>query len=106
MSNKKKPTLAIFWGDTRELLSKRERDDILFSAIPESITPEEILLRDRKSQRLIIITSVEEGRLFCSLCENSEVRRSLGKTCPDFATCLGRGTGQNGGKVKIKNGKK
>jgi hypothetical protein len=105
MSEEKKPTLAIFWGDTRELLSKRERDEVLASAVPESITPEEILLRDHRTQRLIIITSVDEGHLFCSLCSNDEVRRSLGKTCPEFATCLGRGTGIGGDPVLV-NGKK
>jgi hypothetical protein len=98
---KKKPTLAIFWGDTRELLTKQERADVLAYAVLESITPEEILLRDRKSSRLILITSVDEKRLFCSLCKNEVVRSRYGKTCPSFAKCLSEGH-KNGTGIKVR----
>ncbi len=94
MPRKKQPKLAVFWGDTRELLSKRERDALLSVAILESITPNEVLLRDRESQRLIVVTSVEEGRLFCTLCKTDAVRERYGRTCPQFAKCLLNGEHQ------------
>jgi hypothetical protein len=85
--SKKAPVLAVFWGDTRELLTKTERVRILQDAILESITPSDVLLRDRISLRLVVITSTAEKKLFCSLCKNDDIRSELGKTCPQFAEC-------------------
>jgi len=102
----KKPTLAILWGDTRELLSHDERVNALAGAVLESITPDEILLRDRISNRLIVITSVDEARLFCTLCKNEVVRHRYGRTCPSFAKCLlsGHNPDDEHVRVKVKNG--
>ena len=88
---KKAPELAVFWGDSRELLSKNERQRILQDAILESITPNEVLLRDRSSRRLVVVTSTNEENLFCSLCKSETVRKELGKTCPEFAKCALKG---------------
>lgn len=86
--SKKRPTLAVFWGDTRTLLSKRERDSVLGLASLESITPSEVLLRDRKTDRLIVITSKDEPDLFCALCKTDEIKRKYGGTCTGIARCL------------------
>jgi hypothetical protein len=81
------PKLAVFWGDTRTLLTRQERKTILASAKLEDITPEEVLLRDTKSGRTIVVTSTDEKNLFCSLCASDRVHREFGKKCPKFARC-------------------
>ena len=88
MSDQEKPTLAAFWGDTRKLLSYAERKDVLPSARLESMTPTEILLRDLKSNRLIVITSVGEADIFCDVCDKDKTHHTYGRTCPHFAQCV------------------
>lgn len=95
--SREKPTLAVFWGDTRELLSRQERMSLLSEAVLESITPAEVLLRDRSSGRIIVVTSVSEKNLFCSLCKTDVVRRKYGKSCPGFAKCLVHGRHRGNG---------
>jgi hypothetical protein len=85
------PTLAVFWSDTRELLTRHERRDILQEAILESITPSEVLLRDSKSNRMVVVTSKDEKGLFCSLCKSDLVRQRYGANCPGFAKCALKG---------------
>jgi hypothetical protein len=87
----KKPSLAVFWADTRVLLTYNERNELLRGALLESLTPMEVLLRDSKTGRLIAVTSTDESNLFCALCKNDVVRTRLGRTCPKFATCLQHG---------------
>src|SRR5512144_2787327 len=87
----KTPKLAVFWGDNRTLLSHKERRKLLQNAILESITPSEVLLRERTSGRLIVVTSSDEKGLFCALCKSDLVREHYGKECPLFAQCLGKG---------------
>jgi hypothetical protein len=83
----RKPTLAVFWGDTRELLSEFEKKGLLQDATLESISPDEVLVRDVKSMRPIVITSTDEPNLFCTLCKDEKIRRLYGKACTDFAVC-------------------
>jgi len=86
--SKRRPELAVFWGDTRTLLSYRERKEILPRARLESITPDEVLVRDYPSQRLIVITSRNEPNLFCALCKTDAIRKMYGATCTGIAHCL------------------
>jgi hypothetical protein len=82
-----KPELAVFWGDTRQLLTREERRDLLNLASLESLTPSEVLLREPKSNRLIVVTSVKDQVLYCSLCKNELMRKRYGQSCPGFARC-------------------
>jgi hypothetical protein len=103
------PTMAAFWGDTRKLLSHAERTAILPTAKMESLTPTEILLRDTISQRLVVITSIEEGDIFCDLCDQDRTRRTYGKSCPRFAYCIANHPLVEQNKVTVrqkKNGQK
>lgn len=85
----KKPDLAVFWGDTRRLLTKRERTAVLQDAVLESLNQSEVLLRDRSSNRLIVVTSaVKDQVLYCSLCEDDLIHTRYGQPCPGFAQCL------------------
>jgi len=88
---KEAPTLAVFWADSRELLSKKERREFLPQAVLESITPNEVLLRDKSTGRLVVVTSIDEKNLFCSLCQSELVREEFGRECPRFAKCAARG---------------
>jgi hypothetical protein len=84
----KRDKLAVFWGDTRILLSEQEKKDILASAILESVSNDEILLRDTGSKRLIVVTDRHQKNLFCALCKTEVVKERYGRTCPDFAKCI------------------
>lgn len=86
-----RPELAVFWGDTRKLMTKRERTAVLQGAILESLTPNEVLLRDPASKRLIVVTAVKDQELYCALCRDDLVRRNYGETCPGFAKCVVNG---------------
>lgn len=88
MSPADKPTLAAYWGDNRKILSHYERVNILADAKLESMTPTEVLLRDLKSNRLIVITSVHEADIFCDVCDKDRVHHTYGRTCPHFARCV------------------
>lgn len=83
----KRAKLAVFWGDTRTLLSMSEKKEALATATLESISNDEILLRDVKSGRLIVITDKNQKNLFCALCKSELVHERYGQTCPDFAEC-------------------
>jgi hypothetical protein len=87
----KSAKLAVFWGDTRTLLSEDEKKDALAHATLESISGDEILLRDVATNRLIVITEKNQKNLFCDLCKNELIRERYGKTCPDFAKCALQG---------------
>lgn len=86
----RKPTLAVFWGDTRKLLSYKERLSVLPDIRLESMTPNEILLRDTRTMRPVVVTSVEEDGLSCDLCDQDVKggRHTFGNVCPRFAECL------------------
>lgn len=77
---------TIFWGDTRELLTPTERKRVSSAAL-ESLTPEEVLLRDAKSGRLIVVAVRAPKNLYCAFCRNELVRHRYGKKCPKFAKC-------------------
>jgi hypothetical protein len=97
----RKPTLAVFWGDTRELLSDNEKREILQDATLESITPDEVLVRDVKSMRPVVITSTDEPNLFCTLCKTEKIRQLYGKACASFARCAFKKNGvENGAERK------
>jgi hypothetical protein len=80
--------LAVFWGDSRQLLTLVERRDLLNNASLESIANDEILLREPISKRLIVVTSAKKDQvLYCSLCKNELIRKRYGQSCPGFARC-------------------
>ena len=83
-----KPTLAAYWGDTRKILTHHERATVLPRVVLESITPTEVLGRDQKTNRLIVITSVDVGEIFCDVCDKDTSRHTYHQTCPHFATCV------------------
>ena len=80
--------LSVFWGDTRQLLTEEERRELLHSASLESISKDEILLRERKTKRLIVVTGATKSQVvYCSLCKNELIRKRYGQSCPGFARC-------------------
>jgi hypothetical protein len=80
--------LAVFWGDTHQLLTPTERRELLHTANLESLSKHEVLLREPKTKRLIVVTSAKKEQvLFCSLCKNELVRKRYGQSCPGFARC-------------------
>jgi hypothetical protein len=78
--------LAVFWADTRELLTWQERKAVMSKATIESITPSEMLLRTSVG-RLVAVTTTDEEDLYCSFCYHDGIRAKFGGTCPDFARC-------------------
>lgn len=94
-----KPTLTAFWGDTKKVLTADERAHALSEARLESMTHDEILLRDDHSKRLIVITAVGMADIYCDVCDHdSGVRHSFGRACPRFAECVaGHPLDPNGG---------
>ena len=84
-------TFVVFWGDTREVLSREDRRNILQTAVLEHLSSDEVLLRDPASRRLVVVRSAAEDKgLFCDLCRTSMTKHRYGKTCPDFANCVYR----------------
>ena len=60
----KQATLAIFWADTRELLSHFERLVISSNdTVVVDITPLEVLLEDTKSKRKIVVRGITDSVL-------------------------------------------
>lgn len=52
----KKPTMVIFWGDTRQPLTHKEMQDLEFNATVVSVTPRAIVLEYRKGvDRRVVI---------------------------------------------------
>lgn len=89
----KGPGLIVFWGDTRELLSKEEMRRIIKDVFLESIDNDEVLLRDRSSMRLVVVIGVGDGKnLYCNLCKNEISQERYGADCPEFAKCILEGT--------------
>jgi hypothetical protein len=106
MSPTEKPTLAAYWADTRTILSYSERMTVLPNVHFESITPTEVLAREVKTNRLIIISSVEEDEIFCDVCDKERTaRHTYNRVCPRFASCIADNPlDPNGGKPQIRNG--
>lgn len=51
----KRPTLVIYWADTRRLLSHRERRDLEFGGTIVSVTPNEVLLENPLTGRKVVV---------------------------------------------------
>lgn len=60
VSDRKIPTLAIYWADTRELLTHAERVELHRGAIVVSVTPREVLLETLDGRRLVAVCSVTD----------------------------------------------
>jgi hypothetical protein len=93
-------SLAVFWADTRTLLSARERLAVMSRAVIESITPAELLMRTHTG-RLVAVTAATEKSLWCDLCAEDSIRAKYGGTCPSFAKCCSNGR-HRGKPVKLR----
>lgn len=51
----KKPTVVIYWTDSRALLTYQEKRDLEFYGSVVAVTPQEVLLEDAKSGRKVAI---------------------------------------------------
>jgi hypothetical protein len=51
----KKPTVVIYWTDSRALLSYQEKRDLEFYGSVIAVTPQEVLLEDAKTGRKVAI---------------------------------------------------
>lgn len=56
----KVPTLVLYWVDTKELLSHRERRDLEFSGTLVAVTPLEVLIEDVRSGRKVAVRGVTD----------------------------------------------
>lgn len=54
-SPSKRPTLIIYWADTRRPLTHREMNKIIGSTYIIDITPEEVLLLETETGRKVVI---------------------------------------------------
>jgi hypothetical protein len=89
MSNLKPKTFAVYWADTKQLLTKEERRAVLQVAILEALSPDEVLLRDPDNGKLIVVRNTDGVKgLFCSLCRSNLSHERYGRSCPEFATCV------------------
>jgi hypothetical protein len=59
----KRPTLVIYWADTRKLLTYMERVLLHQSAAVISVTPLEVLLQDLKSGRKVVVRGITDEHL-------------------------------------------
>jgi hypothetical protein len=87
MTNKA-PTLVIFWGDTREILSNDERAELFHHTTVESVDFTEILLRHTPTQRLVVVQGLGIKGLHCSLCEVETPAEHFGGECIRLGKCV------------------
>ena len=66
----KRPTLVIYWADTQELLTHRERLFISGDAIVVDVTPLEVLLKDKHSGRNVVVRGITDDHLPPNLFES------------------------------------
>lgn len=61
MQNGKIPSLSIYWVDTMQLLTYRERKSLEQNSHVICVTPLEVLLEDRKTGRKVAIRGVTDA---------------------------------------------
>jgi hypothetical protein len=89
---KKQKAFAVYWADNKRLLTKEERRSLLQTAILEELGPDDVLLRDPDSGRLIVVESTGTVTgIFCALCQSNLTKDRYGKPCPNFAACVYEG---------------
>lgn len=62
-SEGKRPTLIIYWADSRQLLTYMEKLLLHQSAAVVSVTPREVLLQDLKSGRKVVVRGITDEHL-------------------------------------------
>lgn len=74
----KRPTLVIYWGDTRELLDHFERLTLLGGEYAlVDVTPLEVLLQSLKTGRKVVIRGITDDALPDSVAELYELDNGL-----------------------------
>jgi hypothetical protein len=82
------PTLVIYWGDTREVLSNNDRADLFHHSNVESVDFNEVLLRHWPTGRLVVVRGLGEKGLHCSLCSTELVEDHFGGECIRLGKCV------------------
>ena len=82
------PSLVIYWGDTRQILSNEERAELFHHATLEALDFDEVLIRDLKSRRLAVIAGLGTPNIYCSLCLVEKPEEHFGGECLRLGKCV------------------